>query len=183
LKAKDKLEKIISEAKKGKRQAQNLLMDLFWNSVYNYVYTKLNVEDEAEDIAIETFTKVFAKLKLYNSDFDFQTWLISIAHNTMIDHIRKSPGLPLSLDDENYNIDVQEELPSPEESLIQKQDDDAIQQIIQKLKPEYRRIIELRFLEDKTYKEIAEELDLTMANVKVRLLRARQILQEILNAQ
>ena len=101
----------------------------------------------------------------------------------MVDHIRKSPVLSLSLDDENYNIDIQEELPSPEETLIQKQDSDAFREIIQKLKPEYKRIIELRFLEDKTYKEIADELDLTMANVKVRLLRARQILQEILNAR
>lgn len=174
------LQQLISEAKKGKRQSQNVLMDLFWSNVYNYVYLKINDEEEAEDIAIETFTKVFAKLKLYNSDFDFKTWLLSIAHNTMIDHIRKSPALKLSLDDENYVIDIEEDLPSPEETLIQKQDTDALIFYLQKLKPEYRKILELRFLEEKTYKEIGEELGLTMANVKVRLLRARQLLQEIL---
>lgn len=157
-------------------------MDLFWKNVYGYVNSKIQNEDEAEDVAIETFTKVFAKLKLYNSDFDFKTWVLSIAHNTMIDHIRKSPELQISLDDENYFIEIQEDLPTPEESLIQKQDNDAFDQNIQKLKPEYRRIIELRYLEDKTYKEIADELQLSMANVKVRLLRARQILQEILKA-
>lgn len=153
---------------------------MYWDNVFNYVYFKINDEEEAEDIAIETFTKVFAKLKLYNADFDFKTWVLSIAHNNMIDHIRKSPELKLSLDDENYPIDIQEDLPSPEESLIQKQDNDALIFYLQKLKPEYRRILELRFLEEKTYKEIAEELDLSMANVKVRLLRARQLLQEIL---
>ncbi len=176
----NKLESVIQEAKKGKRQAQNRVMDMYWNSVFNYIYHKINDEEEAEDIAIETFTKVFAKLKLYNSDFDFKTWILSIAHNTMIDHIRKSPALKLSLDDENYAIEVQEDLPSPEESLIQQQDNDALILYLQKLKPEYRRILELRFLEEKTYKEISEELDLTMANVKVRLLRARQLLQDIL---
>lgn len=175
-----KLQNTINEARKGKRQAQNVLMDLFWRNVYNYVNSKIQNEDEAEDVAIETFTKVFAKLKLYNSDFDFKTWVLSIAHNTMIDHIRKSPELQISLDDENYFIEIQEDLPTPEESLIQKQANDAFDQNIQKLKPEYRRIIELRYLEDKTYKEIADELQLSMANVKVRLLRARQILQEIL---
>jgi RNA polymerase sigma-70 factor (ECF subfamily) len=174
------LQQIILDAKKGKRQAQNILMDLFWGNVYNYVYLKIKDEEEAEDIAIETFTKVFAKLKLYNSDFDFKTWVLSIAHNTMIDHIRKSPALKLSLDDENYQIEIEEDLPSPEETLIQKQDTDALIHHLQKLKPEYRKILELRFLDEKTYKEIAEELDLTMANVKVRLLRARQLLQEIL---
>lgn len=175
-----KLQNTINEARKGKRQAQNVLMDLFWRNVFGYVNSKIQNEDEAEDVAIETFTKVFAKLKLYNSDFDFKTWVLSIAHNTMIDHIRKSPELQISLDDENYFIEIQEDLPTPEESLIQKQANDAFDQNIQKLKPEYRRIIELRYLEDKTYKEIADELQLSMANVKVRLLRARQILQEIL---
>lgn len=175
-----KLEATISEARKGKRQAQNVLMDLFWRNVYGYVFSKINNEDEAEDISIETFTKVFAKLKLYNSDFDFKTWVLSIAHNTMVDHIRKSPELQISIDDENYFFEIQENLPTPEESLIQKQDNDAFDKHIQKLKPEYRKIIELRYLEDKTYKEIADELQLSMANVKVRLLRARQLLQEIL---
>ncbi|MBA5628408.1 RNA polymerase sigma factor [Moheibacter lacus] len=178
---KKKLQTVIFEAKKGKRQAQNLLMDIFWDNVFNYVYQKIKDEEEAEDIAIETFTKVFAKLKLYNADFDFKTWLLSIAHNTMIDHIRKKPALKISLDDENYVIEIQEELPSPEDSLIQQQDNDALILHLQKLKPEYRKIIELRFLEEKTYKEIAEELDLTLANVKVRILRAKQLLQEILN--
>jgi len=176
----DRLQEIILEAKKGKRQAQNVLMDLYWKPIYFYVYGRIQNENEAEDIAITTFTKVFAKLKLYNADFDFKTWLISIAHNTMIDHIRKSPELQISLDDETIYIDVLEENPSPEEQLIQAQDNDAFAQNLQKLKPEYRKIIELRYLEDKTYKEISDELNLSMANVKVRLLRARQLLSEIL---
>jgi RNA polymerase sigma factor (sigma-70 family) len=174
------LQQTISEARKGKRQAQNVLMDLYWSTVYGYVFSKIQHENESEDIAIETFTKVFAKLKLYNSDFDFKTWIVSIAHNTMIDHIRKSNVLNISLDDEHHFIDIEEDLPTPEESLILKQDNDAVNSFISKLKPDYKRIIELRYLEDKTYKEIAEELDLSLANVKVRLLRAKQLLQEIL---
>jgi RNA polymerase sigma-70 factor (ECF subfamily) len=174
------IQTLISEAKKGKRQEQKLLMELFWNNVFDYVLSKIKDEEETEDIAIETFTKVFAKLKLYNADFDFKTWLISVAHNTMIDHIRKSPKLKVSLDDENYKIELEEDLPTPEEKLIQKQARDELQQQLSKLKPDYRRILELRFLEEKTYKEIAEELGLSMANVKVRLLRARQLLKEIL---
>jgi RNA polymerase sigma factor (sigma-70 family) len=176
----EKLQLVIAEAKKGKRQAQNVLMDLYWSTVYGYVFSKIQNENESEDIAIETFTKVFTKLKLYNEDFDFKTWIVSIAHNTMIDHIRKSTVLNISLDDEHNFIDIEEDLPTPEESLILKQDNDAVTNVIAQLKPEYKRIIELRYLEDKTYKEIAEELNLSLANVKVRLLRAKQLLQEIL---
>lgn len=178
-----KIQEVIQSAKKGKRQSQNIIMDTYWDSVYNYVYYKIKDEEEAEDISIKTFTKVFDKLKLYNSDFDFKTWIISIAHNTMIDHIRRSSKLNISLDDTDNLIEISEDLPSPEETLIQKQDNDELLMNLQKLKPEYRRIIELRFLEDKTYKEIADELDLSMANVKVRLFRARSLLKEILNSE
>ena len=51
---------------------------------------------------------------------------------------------------------------------------------IAKLREPYQKIIELRYIEDKTYKEIAEELNLTLPNVKVRLLRAKQLLTEVM---
>ena len=174
------LENIILEAKKGKRNAQNAVIELLWNKVYNYVHGKIRNEEEAEDIAIETFTKVFTKLKLYNEDFDFITWVISIAHNTMIDHIRKSPKLNISLDDDTNFLEILEDQPSPEEYLILKQDNDKLITSIAQLSEPYQRIIELRYLEDKTYKEIAEELNLSLANVKVRLLRAKQLLMEVM---
>lgn len=174
------LENIILEARKGKRNAQNAVIELLWNKVYNYVYGKIRNEEEAEDVAIETFTKVFTKLKLYNEDFDFTTWVISIAHNTMIDHIRKSPKLGISIDDETNLLEILEDQPSPEEYLILKQDNDKLNKAIAKLRDPYQKIIELRYIEDKTYKEIAEELNLTLPNVKVRLLRAKQLLMEIM---
>ena len=174
------LENIILEAKKGKRNAQNAVIELLWNKVYNYVHGKIRNEEEAEDVAIETFTKVFTKLKLYNEDFDFTTWVISIAHNTMIDHIRKSPKLNISLDDDTNFLEILEDQPSPEEYLILKQDNDKLITAIAQLREPYQRIIELRYLEDKTYKEIAEELNLSLANVKVRLLRAKQLLMEVM---
>ncbi len=172
------LEDIILEAKKGKRNAQNAVIELLWYKVYSYVLLKVRNEEEAEDITIETFTKVFSKLKLYNEDFDFTTWVISIAHNTMIDHIRKSPKLNISIDDETNLLEILEDQPSPEEHLILKQDNDKLIKAIGTLREPYQKIIKLRYLEDKTYKEIAAELDLSLANVKVRLLRAKQLLME-----
>jgi len=176
------LENIILEAKKGKRNAQNAVIELLWNKVYSYVWGKIKNEEEAEDITIETFTKVFAKLKLYNQDFDFTTWVISIAHNTMIDHIRKSSKFGISIYDETQLLNVLEDQPSPEEYLILKQDNDKLTEAIDKLKDPYKRIIELRYIEDKTYKEIADELNLSLANVKVRLLRAKQLLIDVMKS-
>ena len=173
------IEKIIIDAKKGKRNAQNLLIELLWHQVYNYVLIKIKNDEEAEDITIETFTKVLSKLKLYNDDFDFKTWVISIAHNTMIDHIRKSPALNISIDDDFNRELINDSEKSPEDYLILKQDNDKILKAINQLPLKYKRLIELRFLEDRTYKEIALELNLTLPNVKVRILRGKQLLSEI----
>lgn len=171
---------IILEAKKGKQSAQNALIELLWAKVFYYVVSKIKNEAEAEDITVETFTKVLSKLKLYNEDFDFSTWVISIAHNTMIDHIRKSPELNIPLDEYTAKIQSFDSHPSPEDYLISKQDNDELIAAIQKLNPTYQAVIELRYLEEKTYKEIALELNLSLANVKVRILRAKQLLMDIL---
>src|SRR5690625_5092165 len=101
----------------------------------------------------------------------------------MIFNIRRSSKLDISHDDTDHLIEMSEDLPSPEDTLIQKQDNDELLMNLQKLKPEYRKIIELRLLEDKTYKEIADELDLSMATLKVRLSRARSLLKEIVNSE
>ncbi len=86
----------------------------------------------------------------------------------------------ISLDDDTNFLEILEDQPSPEEYLILKQDNDKLITAIAQLREPYQRIIELRYLEDKTYKEIAEELNLSLANVKVRLLRAKQLLMEVM---
>lgn len=175
---KPELLQLISEAKKGKQAAQTTLMNLFWDKIYFFILSKIKNETDAEDITIRTFTKVFQKLKLYNEDFDFITWVNAIAYNTMIDQIRKKPELDISLDKELNSINLEAALPTPEQHLIIKQDNKKLMQAISNLPEIYQKVIELRYLEEKTYKDIAQELHLTMSNVKVRILRARKLLEE-----
>lgn len=172
---------LISECKKGKPSAQTTLMNLLWDRVYFFIFTKIKNKPDTEDITIKTFTKVFEKLKLYNKDFNFVTWVFAIAHNTMIDHTRKRPELNLSLDDELYDVSIA--TPSPEESLIYEQNNDELLKNIEKLPETYKKIIILRYMEDQTYKEIAAELGLSLSNVKVRLLRAKKLLGEELSKE
>lgn len=172
------LQSLITNAKKGKQSAQTALMNLFWDKVYYFVLSRIKNETDAEDITIRTFTKVFRKLKLYNEDFDFLTWVRAIAYNTMIDQIRKKPELNISLDNELTSIDIEAAVPTPEQHFIIKQDNKKLMKAIQNLPEIYQRIIELRFLEEMTYKDIAQELNLTLSNVKVRILRARNLLEE-----
>ncbi len=174
------INELVELAKKGKPRAQNILLNTYWDNVYYYVFSKIKNENDAEDITIQTFTKAFSKLKLYNPDFDFKTWLISISHNTMIDLLRKNK-ISLS-SDMGFALEIPIEEPSPEEELINKQKINEVKSYLDKLKPNYRKVIELRYLEEKTYKEIANELNLSISNVKILVLRGKKLLFELMNS-
>lgn len=79
----------IEKAKKGDQAAFTFLLNLYWNEVYGFMLKRTENETNAEDITIETFSKAFDKIATFNPDFQFNTWLISIAKNVHIDLLRK----------------------------------------------------------------------------------------------
>ncbi|TDL99321.1 MAG: RNA polymerase subunit sigma-24 [Flavobacteriaceae bacterium] len=162
----------------GKPLAQSFILETYWGEVFRYVFSKIGQEEQAEDITIETFTKVFAKISLYDTSMDFKTWIIAIAHNTMVDWTRKRKIHVESLEVDFLDKKLFLDEPSPEEAFINKQDKQYIESLIRTLSPGYQKVIQLFYMEEKSYKEISQELNISLANVKVRLLRAKQILEE-----
>lgn len=181
MRTENNLEQIIAEAKKGNRQAQNTILESLWDVVFAYVLKRIKHESDAEDITITTFTKALTKLKLYNQDFDFKTWVISIAHNTLIDHVRKRPETNISMDNDELFLEIAQSSPTPEEEIILQQDNEKLLNHINLLSNKYRNILILRYQEHKTLKEIAAETNLSLANVKVRIMRAKKLLNQSLN--
>lgn len=125
---------IILQAKKGKQRGSNQInKSLLDRCIFLYI-EKISDKEKAEYIAIESFTKIFNKLELYKQELDFRTWLIVIAQNTMLDHIRKTKIQNISLDQpciyERLVSDLTLQEHSPEESLISKQ---GVKQIQEKL--------------------------------------------------
>ncbi len=140
-------------------------------------------ETTAEDITIETFSKAFDKIATYNSDYQFNTWLISIAKNVHIDLIRKKrSSLFIEITDEQdqtaYN--VADTTPSAEDVLITEQNLSQLLQFIKELKPHYQEVIQLRYFQEMSYQEIANKIDEPLSNVKIKLLRAKKLLSEII---
>ena len=141
----------------------------------------VNDEVEAEDISIQTFAKAFDKLHTYDEHYSFRTWLITISKNIHIDLLRRQSEPILHLDtEEKESKRIADESPTIEDSLIMEQQFDYLLKCIKQLKDPYRTAIQLRYLQEKSYKEIAEEMSSTMSNVKITLLRAKKILAEIL---
>ncbi|WP_268847626.1 RNA polymerase sigma factor [Flavobacterium aestivum] len=177
------INKQIEKAKKGDQVAFTFLLDYYWNEVYGFMLKRTENETTAEDITIETFSKAFDKISTYNSEYQFNTWLISIAKNVHIDLIRKNKSsLFIEITDEQdqqaYNI--ADTTPSAEDVLITEQNLSQLLQFIKELKPHYQEVIQLRYFQEMSYQEIANKIDEPLSNVKIKLLRAKKLLSEII---
>lgn len=172
---------LIALAKNRNQKSQTKLINSFWVDVFSFVMKKVQDENVADEITVSVFSKVLAKLDLYDPNFQFKTWILTIAQNTVIDYWRKKNR---ENEDSTDNFDGFKNnfARSPEELLISEEDHKQILTTIESLDTNYQVIIRLRFFEEKSIKEIAEELNLTIANTKVRIMRAKKVLAELLKS-
>lgn len=173
----------IEKAKKGDQTAFTFLLNYYWNEVYGFMLKRTENETNAEDITIETFAKAFDKIASYNPEFQFNTWLISIAKNVHIDLLRKKKSnlfveITDKEDQKAYNI--ADTTPSAEDELITEQNLSQLLRYIKELKPHYQEVIQLRYFQEMSYQEIANAINEPLTNVKVKLLRAKKLLAEII---
>ena len=173
----------IEKAKKGDQVAFTYLLDHYWNEVYGFMLKRTENETDAEDITIETFSKAFDKIATYNPEFQFNTWLIAIAKNVHIDLLRKKKSthfVEITDEEDQQAYNIADTTPSVEDALITEQNLSRLLQFIKELKPHYQEVIQLRYFQEMTYQEIAEQLGEPLSNVKIKLLRAKKLLAEII---
>ncbi len=176
---------LVEEARKGSEKAFASLMNRYKDSIYFMLLKMVNNSYDAEDLTIEAFGKAFRNLDLYTPKYAFSTWLFKIATNNCVDFIRKKQLTPTpfeTLQDnlDNVTVNIQSDLPDPEESLINHQKIIALKDIINQLKPRYRSLIELRYYKEYSYEEISSELNVPIGTVKAQLFRAKTLLYNIL---
>jgi RNA polymerase sigma factor (sigma-70 family) len=176
---------LVKEAKKGNEKAFASLMNRYRDSIYYMLLKMVNNPYDAEDLTIEAFGKAFRNIESYTPKFAFSTWLFKIATNNCVDFIRKKQVSPTPLDHlqenlDNVTVNIQSDLPDPEESLINHQKIAALKDIVSQLKPRYKALIELRYYKEYSYEEISSELNLPIGTVKAQLYRAKTLLYNIL---
>ena len=179
----DELLQIIQKAKEGNQLAFNTLLDSFWNSVHNFQLKRHQNENDAEDITIQTFSKAFDKIDTFDEKYKFKTWLITISKNIHIDTLRKKKSSILAGSYKTKDAEVYEvadDNPTPEDKIITEQNLAKLLKDIKQLKPKYQEVINLRYFQELSYKEISEQIGEPMNNVKVKILRARKLLAEII---
>jgi len=180
-----RLVKLILES--GDRAAYSQLMDTYFDKVYTRMMKMTGQPGDSEDLTMEAFNKAFSKLGQYTPDFAFSTWLYRIAKNNCIDHLRKSKRDNDTIVNEHEaegGITAHElanQLPSPEQLLINQQETRLLREIVDTLHPKYKDIIKLHYFKELSCEEIALQLDLPEGTVKVRLFRARELLYNIMS--
>jgi RNA polymerase sigma-70 factor (ECF subfamily) len=178
---------LVQKANEGDQKAYAELMDRYRDAIYYMLLKMVNNASDAEDLTIEAFGKAFKNIRQYAPNYAFSTWLFKIATNNCIDFIRKKKASHVSLDQndeehEKASMDIQAPIMDPEETMINDQKIKMMRSIVDKLKPRYRKLIELRYFKELSYEEIAEELELPIGTVKAQLFRARELLFNIMKS-
>ena len=178
---------LVDLARKGDQKAYADLLGRYRDAIYYMLLKMVNNPSDAEDLTIEAFGKAFKNIQQYTPKYAFSTWLFKIATNNCIDFIRKKRGNTISLDQGLDSDDsltpsatIQSDTPDPEANMISQQKILMMRDVVGKLKPRYRTLVELRYFKEFSYEEISKELDLPIGTVKAQLFRARELLFNIL---
>lgn len=168
------------------QQAYATLMKRYKKAVYFMVLKMIRDTDDAEDLTMEAFAKAFRNLHKFKKDYTFSTWLFRIATNNTIDFIRKKKLKTMSLNNtltddggNSVNIDVEDDDNNPQDEFIKSQRIEMVRVFVDKLPAKYRKLVKLRYFDELSYDEIAEELGKPLGTVKAQLHRSRELLYEI----
>ena len=164
------------------------IYDEYYSRILQYL-TRIGGPNDAEDMAQDVFDKINNGLGGFQEKSKLSTWIFRIATNTAIDRWRsatyKQKKKHIAIEDGAEHQDacasVRDKSPVTDQLVIRKEMSDCVNEFIDNLPPDYKTVIVLSELEGLTNKEIAEILDITLENVKIRLHRARAKLKEALN--
>lgn len=163
----------IAAARRGDRNAFNRLVQAYQIPVYNLTYRMLGNAQEAEDAAQETFLRAYKRLSTYLPDKKFSNWILSIASHYCIDLLRRRRFQWLSVEDDPAVAWLSSDEEQPDDAALRRERAEEVRVLLERLEPNYRAPLVLRYWHDLSYKEIAEMLELTEPAVKTRLHRAR----------
>ncbi|MEP1150358.1 MAG: sigma-70 family RNA polymerase sigma factor [Balneola sp.] len=176
----------VVRALKGDESAYKDLMNKYDRPIFFHVRKMIKEKELVEDLVQEVFMKAFKNLTSYSNEYAFSTWLYRIATNHTIDYLRKKKLQTLSINDPYKTKDGEFEIQLPDDTyatdkeVIRKERKQIVQEAIQELPEKYKAVIQLRHMDELSYDEISEKLDLPLGTVKAHIFRARELLYKAL---
>ncbi|MDC0231604.1 sigma-70 family RNA polymerase sigma factor [Aureispira] len=149
-----------------------VLYNRYYEPIFRFIFKRTINETLASDLTSQTFLKAMQKLDKYTfQGVPFSAWLFRIASNEIAQHFRKNKKTRVVSLEERMTQDIVEEYDNKEDLEINIQ---LLKEVMQNLKPEEVELLELRFFEKRPYKEVADILDITENNAKVKIYRLLQ---------
>lgn len=179
-------ELLIRRAQSGDEGAFEQLLLAHQKGVYNLCLRMAGNPDDALDLSQEAFIRAWRALGQYQFDAAFSTWLFRLTSNVCIDFLRRQKrqqhmSLTVTDDDEpGEEFTLPDPAPGPEEQAVHNERRQAVARAMAALPEDYRAVMQLRAVEELSYEQIAEILDIKVGTVKSRLARARTQLRKIL---
>ena len=177
---------LIRKVLDGDQEAFAELMALHEKQVYNLCLRMTGHPEDARDLAQEAFLKAWRGLRFYKFESSFSTWLYRLTSNVCIDFLRqqkrRGTGSLVVSDEEGEEteLEVPDPEPLPEQQVIQQENQRIVAAAMDELEEEFRLALTLRVVDELSYEEIGEILDLKPGTVKSRIARARIKLKKIL---
>jgi RNA polymerase sigma factor (sigma-70 family) len=168
---------LIRKIRDGNEQALRMLIEKYKQHIFNITFSVTKDVQEAEDLAQETFMKMVDALPSYQSQ-GFKTWISRIAFHTSIDYYRKKKRRNEELTTFDTPMIHQQTKDSAEKTMLQETRIKSIRKAIQNMPDTYRDVVFLYYIDEKSYSDIAKELNLAEKTIEMRLYRARKWMKE-----
>lgn len=175
-------EQIVIIARERDPEAFGELVKRHQTSLFRFVRSIVWEDESARDVTQSAFERAFVALHAFDARRSFRAWLFTIAKREAFSHlrqVRRHPVAPLETT-EGETIDVPDQHTGPDEHLLQRESRERVRTGLQRLKPAYRSVLELYYVEELSYGEIAQHLHLPLNTVRTHLRRAKQALAQAL---
>lgn len=176
---------LVAQALGGSQDAYRALVERHGRPVLTLIARMVRDQGVAEELAQDAFVKAFAALRTFDPAYKFSNWMLRIAHNVAIDHLRKARLPVVSIDAEESGTGLADVLadgrePSAFEWTARQDFREDLEAALERLRPEFRRLVVMRYIEDLSYEDIADIVGLPLGTVKSHLHRARAALGRLL---
>lgn len=173
---------LVRRCLRGEDEAYRLLVQRYERPVYSLIWRMVANGEDARDLTQETFVKVFRALDQFDLTRNFSFWINKIASNVTIDFLRKRRLRTVSIhqdleDEDRRPLELVDDRPLPDRDYDDARRRERLQALIDRLAPHYRLVVHLRHVQQRSYEEISEILDLPLGTVKARLHRAHNQLR------
>ncbi len=173
-------EKLAEMVQKGDTEKFGVLMERYQPKLFRYGRKFLSDKDNIEDVVQDVFIKTYKNIQSFNTSQRFSPWIYRIAHNTYVNALKKNALSPLYLFD--FDTILSHTVTENDDPIVrereQKEVKEVVDKVLSKIDPKYREILVLYYIEEFSYKEIAEILQIPIGTVGVRIMRAKEMMKQ-----